>query len=88
MSKVLQEKINELFEATKDLKSFDEIKPHCDRFNEWVSEQNYSEKSLGTLFSRYGLYNRSWGGERCDRVWVVNGRGDRSSIYKRAIEFG
>jgi hypothetical protein len=58
MSKVLQEKINELFEATKDLKSFEEIKPHCDRFNEWVSQQSYSEKSLGTLFSRYGLYSK------------------------------
>lgn len=58
MSKVLQEKINELFEATKDLKSFEEIKPHCDRFNEWIASQNYSQKSLGTLFSRYGLYSK------------------------------
>jgi len=58
MSKALQEKIDELFEATKDLKTFDEIKPHCDRFNEWVSQQSYSEKSLGTLFSRYGLYKK------------------------------
>jgi hypothetical protein len=58
MSKALQEKIDELFEATKDLVSLDEIKPHCDRFNEWVSQQNYSEKSLGTLFSRYGLYSK------------------------------
>lgn len=58
MGKVLQEKINQLFEATKDLKSLDEIKPHCDRFNEWVNQQTYSEKSLGTLFSRYGLYSK------------------------------
>jgi len=58
MSKALQEKINELFEATKDLKSLEEIKPHCDRFNEWVNQQSYSEKSLGTLFSRYGLYSK------------------------------
>ena len=58
MSKVLQEKIDELFEATKDLKSLEEIKFHCDRFNEWVSQQSYSEKSLGTLFSRYGLYKK------------------------------
>ncbi|MBE9126946.1 MULTISPECIES: protelomerase family protein [unclassified Coleofasciculus] len=58
MSKVLQEKINELFAQTKDLKSFSEIKPHCDQFNEWVATQNYSEKSLGTLFSRYGLYSK------------------------------
>ncbi|BAZ71177.1 hypothetical protein NIES4106_59740 (plasmid) [Fischerella sp. NIES-4106] len=56
MSKALQEKIKELFEATKNLQSFEEIKAHCDRFNAWVSESNYSEKSLGTLLSRYGLY--------------------------------
>ena len=58
MSKALQEKIDELFQATKDLKSLEEIKPHCDRFNEWIAQQNYSEKSLGTLFSRYGLYSK------------------------------
>jgi hypothetical protein len=58
MSKVLQTKIDELFDATKDLKTLEEIKPHCDRFNEWVSQQSYSEKSLGTLFSRYGLYSK------------------------------
>ena len=58
MSKALQQKIDELFEATKDLRSLDEIKPHCDRFNEWISTANYTEKSLGTLFSRYGLYSK------------------------------
>lgn len=58
MSKALQEKIDELFEATKDLRSLDEIKPHCEIFNEWVASQNYTEKSLGTLFSRYGLYSK------------------------------
>jgi len=58
MSKALQEKIDELFEATKDLKSLEEIKPYCDRFNEWISEQSYTEKSLGTLLSRYGLYKK------------------------------
>ena len=58
MSKALQQKIDELFEATKDLRSLDEIKPHCDRFNEWLSTANYTEKSLGTLFSRYGLYSK------------------------------
>lgn len=58
MSKALQEKIDELFQATKDLKSLEEIKPHCDQFNEWLLTQNYSEKSLGTLFSRYGLYSK------------------------------
>ncbi len=58
MSKALQQKIDELFEATKDLRSLEEIKPHCDRFNEWIASQNYSQKSLGTLFSRYGLYSK------------------------------
>ena len=58
MSKALQAKIDELFDATKNLKTLEEIKPHCDRFNEWVSQQSYSEKSLGTLFSRYGLYSK------------------------------
>jgi uncharacterized protein YeeX (DUF496 family) len=58
MSKVLREKIDELFEATKDLKSLDEIKPHCDRFNEWLSTQNFSLKSLGTLLSREGFYKK------------------------------
>ena len=58
MSKALQEKINQLFEATKDLMSLEEIKPHCEIFNEWVNQQTYSEKSLGTLFSRYGLYSK------------------------------
>jgi hypothetical protein len=58
MSKALQAKIDELFDVTKDLKTLEEIKPHCDRFNEWVSQQSYSEKSLGTLFSRYGLYSK------------------------------
>ncbi|TBR56751.1 hypothetical protein B4U84_28460 [Westiellopsis prolifica IICB1] len=57
MSKALEEKIKELFEATKDLHSFEEIKPHCEQFNEWISTHiSYSEKSLGTLLSRCGLY--------------------------------
>ncbi|BAZ71394.1 hypothetical protein NIES4106_61910 (plasmid) [Fischerella sp. NIES-4106] len=56
MSKALEEKIKELFEATKDLHSLEEIKPHCDRFNEWLQQTSYSEKSLGTLLSRCGLY--------------------------------
>jgi hypothetical protein len=56
MSKALQEKINELFEATKDLMSFEEIKPHCDRFNDWVNEQSYSQSTLGTKLSAYGFY--------------------------------
>jgi hypothetical protein len=59
MSKVLQEKINELFEVTKDLKSFEEIEPYCNQFNEWVSTHtSYSTKSLGTKLSAYGFYKK------------------------------
>jgi hypothetical protein len=59
MSKALQAKIDELFDATKDLKSLEEIKPYCDRFNEWVNTNtNYSQKSLGTVLSRYGFYKK------------------------------
>jgi hypothetical protein len=59
MSKALQEQINQLFEATKDLKSLEEIKPHCDRFNEWVNTNtSYSTKSLGTVLSRSGFYKK------------------------------
>jgi regulator of replication initiation timing len=58
MSKALQEKINELFEATKDLMSLEEIKPHCSSFNEWLNEQSYSEATLGTKLSAYGFYKK------------------------------
>ncbi|MBW4549282.1 MAG: hypothetical protein KME25_33475 [Symplocastrum torsivum CPER-KK1] len=59
MSKALQKQIDQLFEATKDLKSLEEIKPYCDRFNEWVNTNtSYSQKSLGTVLSRYGFYKK------------------------------
>ncbi|HEY9607669.1 MAG TPA: protelomerase family protein [Allocoleopsis sp.] len=59
MSKALQEKIDELFEATKELRSLEEIKPHCEKFNEWVNTNtSYSTKSLGTVLSRYGFYKK------------------------------
>jgi hypothetical protein len=58
MSKALQEKINELFEATKDLMSLEEIKPHCSSFNEWLNEQSYSKATLGTKLSAYGFYEK------------------------------
>ncbi|HEY9635219.1 MAG TPA: protelomerase family protein [Coleofasciculaceae cyanobacterium] len=59
MSKALKAQVDQLFEATKDLESYDEIKVHCDRFNEWVNTHtNYSTKSLGTLLSRYGFYKK------------------------------
>lgn len=59
MSKALQAKIDELFDATKNLKTLEEIKPHCDHFNEWVNTNtSYSTKSLGTVLSRYGFYKK------------------------------
>ena len=59
MSKILQQKIDELFQATKELRSFEEIKPYCEQFNEWVNTHtNYSSGSLGTVLSRYGFYKK------------------------------
>lgn len=59
MSKALEGKIDELFEATKDLMSREEIEPICNEFKAWVEENtSYSIKSLGTLYSRYGFYKK------------------------------
>ena len=59
MSKALQEQIDQLFEATKDLKSLEEIEPYCNQFNEWINTHtNYSTKSLGTVLSRCGFYKK------------------------------
>jgi hypothetical protein len=59
MSKALQEQIDQLFEATKDLKSLEEIQPYCNQFNEWINTHtNYSTKSLGTVLSRSGFYKK------------------------------
>lgn len=59
MSKALQDKVNELFEATKNLTSFEEMQPYCDDFNSWIKENTtYSHKSLGTVLSRAGLYKK------------------------------
>lgn len=59
MSKLLQEKINELFEATKNLMSLKEIKPYCEQFNEWVNTNtSYSPATLGTKLSSYGFYKK------------------------------
>jgi hypothetical protein len=59
MSKALQEQIDQLFEATKDLKSLEEIEPYCNQFNEWINAHtNYSTKSLGTVLSRSGFYKK------------------------------
>lgn len=59
MSKALQEKINQLFEQTKDLRSLEEIKPYCEAFNEWLNTStNYSHATLGTKLSAYGFYKK------------------------------
>ena len=58
MSKALQDQINELFEVTKDLMSFEEIKPHCDRFNEWKNQKKIKTSTLGTQLSKYGFHEK------------------------------
>jgi hypothetical protein len=59
MSKTLKEKVSQLFEATKDLKSLEEIKPYCNDFNEWLNTHtNYSTNSLGTALSRAEFYKK------------------------------
>jgi hypothetical protein len=57
MSKALQEQIDKLFEATKELLSFEEIEPHCETFNEYANNA-YTRKTLGTMLSRYGFYKK------------------------------
>ena len=57
MSKQLQEQIDKLFAATKDLSSFEEIKPYCDAFNEYANSA-YNRVTLGTMLSRYGFYKK------------------------------
>lgn len=59
MSKAVQEQVDQLFVAVKDLQSLEEIKPHCEQFNEWLNTNtNYSIKSLGTVLSRAGFYKK------------------------------
>lgn len=59
MSKAVQEQVDQLFVAVKDLQSLEEIKPHCEKFNEWINTNtNYSIKSLGTVLSRAGFYKK------------------------------
>lgn len=59
MSVSVQEQVDQLFEAVKDLSSLEDIKPYCERFNEWLNTNtNYSVKSLGTVLSRAGFYKK------------------------------
>ncbi len=59
MSKLVQDRVEQLFQATKDLQSLEEIKPHCDDFNQWIKDNtSYSVDSLGTVLSRAGFYKK------------------------------
>lgn len=59
MSVSIQEQVDQLFVAVKDLQNFEEIKPYCEQFNEWLNTNtNYSIKSLGTVLSRAGFYKK------------------------------
>ena len=59
MSRLLEQKIDELFESTKGLMSFDELEPYCEQFNDWLLENTkYSLNSLGTVLSRHGFYKK------------------------------
>jgi hypothetical protein len=59
MSKAVQEQVDKLFEAVKDLHSLEEIKPHCEAFNEFINlKTTYTKDSLGTVLSRCGFYKK------------------------------
>lgn len=59
MSRLLEQKIDELFESTKGLMSFDELEPYCEQFNDWLKQNTkYSLNSLGTVLSRHGFYKK------------------------------
>ncbi|AVH64132.1 protelomerase family protein [Nostoc sp. 'Peltigera membranacea cyanobiont' N6] len=59
MSKVVQDRVEQLFQATKDLQSLEEFKPYCKQFNQWIKDNtSYSIKSLGTVLSRVGFYEK------------------------------
>ena len=59
MSKAVQEQVEQLFQATKDLQSLEEIKPYCENFNQFINTKtSYSKDSLGTVLSRVGFYKK------------------------------
>ena len=59
MSKAVQEEINKLFDAVKDLNSREEIQPHCEAFNEFINTKTeYSTASLGSVLSKCGFYKK------------------------------
>lgn len=58
MSKALEEKVNWLYNQTKDLMSFEEIHPFCEEFNIWVNEQGLANSTLGTKLSKAGFFKK------------------------------
>ena len=59
MSKAVQEEVNKLFNTIKDLKSLEEIQPHCEAFNAFINlKTTYTKDSLGTVLSRVGFYKK------------------------------
>ncbi|MBW4450071.1 MAG: hypothetical protein KME38_25380 [Spirirestis rafaelensis WJT71-NPBG6] len=56
MSNALKDRVQELYEATKDLKSFEELAPHCESFNNWIADSKLSINTLGTKLSAAGFY--------------------------------
>lgn len=55
MSNKLKEQVNILFEATKDMMTFEEMEPHIEVFNNFISNQNYKKTSLASKLSSAGL---------------------------------
>ncbi|MBW4450020.1 MAG: telomere resolvase [Spirirestis rafaelensis WJT71-NPBG6] len=57
MSNPLKDQVLKLYEATKDLQSFEELEPHCERFNKWIKEESkMSIATLGSKLSSAGFY--------------------------------
>ncbi|MBD0261460.1 MAG: hypothetical protein ICV78_01730 [Tolypothrix sp. Co-bin9] len=56
MSNALKDRVQQLYEVTKDLQSFEELAPHCESFNNWIAESKLSINTLGTKLSAAGFY--------------------------------
>ncbi|NEN94449.1 MAG: hypothetical protein F6K50_02590 [Moorea sp. SIO3I7] len=46
-----KQKVNQLFEDTYQLMSYEELDPYCDEFNEWVKSKNYTKGTLSKNLS-------------------------------------
>lgn len=56
MSNALKDRVQQLYEVTKDLQSFEELAPHCESFNNWIAQSKLSINTLGTKLSAAGFY--------------------------------